>query len=299
MNTLIALVIGVVVIYLGYVYYAKRVDAQIIKADPKKATPAKMYMDGVDFSPTDRNVLYGYQFKSIAAAGPIVGAITAANLWGWLPALLWLLAGVSLIGWVQDYGAMMMAVRKDGDSLTAIAHKLISPRTRTILLLFIFVYLLMILGAFGNLLAGALNSNPSVPLGIIVLALAVCLPVRCSTGGRWTDRHDRRCCGFDVACHPDWSVSGRQRSRSRIQHSIERAGLDDLLCRNDWGGLALYHQLYVLAPLRRRLLVSWCDFADLAICPTGELYRLLGDGIDHRRRTCRRGARRVSQARCG
>jgi hypothetical protein len=63
MNTLIALVIGVVVIYLAYMFYAKRVDATIIKADPKKATPAKMYMDGVDFSPTDRNVLYGYQFK--------------------------------------------------------------------------------------------------------------------------------------------------------------------------------------------------------------------------------------------
>jgi carbon starvation protein len=69
-----------VVVYFGYVLYAKRVDARIIKADPKKATPAKLYMDGVDFAPTDRNVLYGYQFKSIAAAGPIVGTITAAAL---------------------------------------------------------------------------------------------------------------------------------------------------------------------------------------------------------------------------
>ncbi|MCX7840039.1 MAG: carbon starvation protein A [Anaerolineae bacterium] len=172
MNTLFALVLALVVIYLGYMFYAKRVDTQVIKADPKKATPAKLYMDGVDFSPTDRNVLYGYQFKSIAAAGPIVGAITAANLWGWLPAMLWLFVGVTFIGWVQDYSAMMMAVRRDGDSITAIAHKLISPRTRTILLLFIFVYLLMILGAFGNLLAGALAANPSVPLGIVVLALA-------------------------------------------------------------------------------------------------------------------------------
>jgi len=172
MNTLFVLIIGVVVIYLAYMFYAKRVDTQIIKADPKKATPAKLYMDGVDFSPTDRNVLYGYQFKSIAAAGPIVGSITAANLWGWLPALLWLLVGVSLIGWVQDYAAMMMAVRKDGDSLTAISHKLISPRTRTIFLVFIFVYLLMIVGAFGNMLAGTLNVQPTVPLGIVVLAIA-------------------------------------------------------------------------------------------------------------------------------
>jgi carbon starvation protein len=67
---------------------------------------------------------------------------------------------------------MMMTVRKDGDSLSAIAHKLISPQTRTILLIFIFFYLLMVVGAFGNLLAGVLVGNPSVPLGIVMLALA-------------------------------------------------------------------------------------------------------------------------------
>lgn len=172
MNTLIALILGVLVFYLAYTFYAKRIDAQIIKADSKKATPAKMYMDGVDFTPTDRNVLYGYQFKSIAAAGPIVGAITAGALWGWLPALLWLFLGVSFIGWVQDYSSMMMTVRKDGDSLSAIAHKLVSPRTRTILLIFIFFYLLMVVGAFGNLLAGVLVGNASVPLGIVMLAVA-------------------------------------------------------------------------------------------------------------------------------
>lgn len=172
MNTLIALILGVLVLYAGYMFYARRIDAQIIKPDSKKATPARMYMDGVDFSPTDRNVLYGYQFKSIAAAGPIVGAITAGALWGWLPALLWLFLGVTFIGWVQDYSAMMMAVRRDGDSITAIAHRLVSPRTRVVLLAFLFFYLLMIVGAFGNLLAGTLVGQPSVPLGIIVLALA-------------------------------------------------------------------------------------------------------------------------------
>ena len=97
MNTLWIVVIAAVIIYLAYNFYAKQIDKNVIKADPKKATPAKMYMDGVDFMPTSRNVLYGYHFKSIAAAGPIVGVITAANLWGWLPALLWLMIGVSFI----------------------------------------------------------------------------------------------------------------------------------------------------------------------------------------------------------
>ncbi|MGB8983979.1 MAG: carbon starvation CstA family protein, partial [Anaerolineales bacterium] len=76
MNTLWIVVLAAVVIYVAYNFYAKQIDKNIIKADAKRATPAKMYMDGVDFMPTSRNVLYGYHFKSIAAAGPIVGPIT-------------------------------------------------------------------------------------------------------------------------------------------------------------------------------------------------------------------------------
>jgi len=64
--------------------------------------------------------------------------ITAANLWGWLPALLWLMIGVSFIGWASDYSAIVVAVRNDGNSLSAISHRLIAPRTRTILFVFIF-----------------------------------------------------------------------------------------------------------------------------------------------------------------
>jgi carbon starvation protein len=171
MSSLWIVVIGVVVIYLAYNFYARRIDRTVIQSDPNKATPARMYMDGADFMPTSRFVLYGYHFKSIAAAGPIVGVITAANLWGWLPAIIWLMIGVSFIGWASDYSAIMMAVRNDGNSLSAIAHRLISPRTRRILFLFIFFYLLLIAGAFVGIMAGILAARPDVPFGIIVLAL--------------------------------------------------------------------------------------------------------------------------------
>ena len=171
MNTLWIVVIAVIVIYLAYNFYARRIDRDVIKSDAKRATPAKMYMDGVDFMPTSRNVLYGYHFKSIAAAGPIVGPITAANIWGWLPALLWLVIGVSFIGWVSDYSAIMVAVRNDGNSLSAISHKLIAPRTRTILFIFIFFYLMLLAGAFVGILAAILAARPDVPFGIIMLAL--------------------------------------------------------------------------------------------------------------------------------
>src|SRR5512141_594488 len=171
MNTLWVVVLAAVVIYLAYNFYAKPIDRNIIQADVKRATPARMYMDGVDFMPTSRNVLYGYHFKSIAAAGPIVGVITAANLWGWLPALLWLIIGVSFIGWVSDYSAIMVSVRNDGNSLSAISHKLIAPRTRNILFVFIFFYLLLVAGAFMGIMAASLAANPHVPFGVIMLAL--------------------------------------------------------------------------------------------------------------------------------
>src|SRR5574341_2639392 len=171
MNTLWIVVIGAVVIYLAYNFYAKRIDRDVIQSDAKRATPAKMYMDGVDFMPTSKNVLYGYHFKSIAAAGPIVGVITAANLWGWLPALLWLVLGVSFIGWASDYSAIMLSVRNDGNSMSAVAHKLIAPRTRTILFVFIFFYLLLVAGAFVGILAAILAARPDVPFGILVLAI--------------------------------------------------------------------------------------------------------------------------------
>ena len=171
MNTLWIVVLGTLVIYVTYNFYAKYIDSKIIQADAKKATPAKMYMDGVDFMPTSKNVLYGYHFKSIAAAGPIVGPITAANIWGWAPALAWLLIGVALIGWVSDYTAIMLAVRNDGNSLSAISHKLIAPRTRTILFVFIFFYLLLIAGAFMGIMSALMAARPDVPFGILMLGI--------------------------------------------------------------------------------------------------------------------------------
>jgi carbon starvation protein len=129
-----------------------------------------MYNDGVDFMPAKGSVLFGYQFKSIAALGPIVGPITAVQ-WGWLPAMLWLLFGVLFIGWVQDYGSAMLAMRNEGMTLGGLSYKLISPRARGLLLSFLYFYLLLIMGAFGFVVAGLL-ANPKVPIGFIILTLA-------------------------------------------------------------------------------------------------------------------------------
>jgi carbon starvation protein len=171
MNALIAVIFGAITVYLTYTRYARRIDRNVIQADPKRATPATLYMDGVDFMPTNRNILFGYHFKSIAAAGPIVGAIVAATLWGWLPAMIWLIGGVAFMGWVSDYSAIVMSVRNEGHSLSAIAHRLISPRTRTILFLFIFFYLLLVAGAFVGIMATVMETQPRTHMGMILLVI--------------------------------------------------------------------------------------------------------------------------------
>jgi carbon starvation protein len=170
MNSIYVLILAAAGIVLGYFVYARWIDRKIVKPDAKKTTPAKMYMDGVDFTPANRNVLFGYQFKSIAALGPITGPIIAVQ-WGWLPALLWIVLGTFFIGWVQDYGAMIMGVRRDGDTMGALSYKLISPRARNILMIFIYFYLLLIMGAFGNAVGKTLMTNAKVPLGMIIVVL--------------------------------------------------------------------------------------------------------------------------------
>ncbi len=170
MFTLVVIVIAALGVAIGYGWYAKNIDRNIVQPDPKKTTPAKMYMDGVDFMPASRNVLFGYQFKSIAALGPITGPIIAVA-WGWLPALIWIILGTFFIGWAQDYGAMIMSVRREGDAMGALSYKLISARARTILMIFIYFYLLLIMGAFGNLIGKSLMVNPLVPFGMIAVTL--------------------------------------------------------------------------------------------------------------------------------
>ncbi|TAN44647.1 MAG: hypothetical protein EPN24_02650 [Candidatus Methanoperedens sp.] len=116
-------------------------------------------MDGVEYFPTNKFVLFGFQFKSIAGLAPVVGAITAAVLWGWLPALIWLLAGNIFIGWVQDYFSCMISIRNEGKSFGPLSYELIGPRTRNILMIFLVFYLILIMAAFSNLAASLLKSS--------------------------------------------------------------------------------------------------------------------------------------------
>src|ERR1700704_3351826 len=142
---------------VAYWGYGKWIDRNVWRSDAKKATPAHMYMDGVEYFPVGRYVLWGYQFKSIAALGPILGPFIGIT-YGWLPALLWIIGGNFFIGWLQDYGSMMLSVRKEGRSFGPITYEFTGARGRTNLLAFVLFYLVIISAAFIALIATFWNT---------------------------------------------------------------------------------------------------------------------------------------------
>jgi carbon starvation protein len=168
MNSLWVLLWWVIIVVIGYWVYARWAAKNVFEIDKGRATPAKMYMDGVDFMPANKNVLYGFQLNSIAGAAPIIGPIVAIQ-WGWVPALLWLGLGVFFIGWLHDFSSAMVSIRNDGDTFGALGYKLISPRARKILLTFIYFYLLLIATAFGHVITKGVSGNPALPFPLLVV----------------------------------------------------------------------------------------------------------------------------------
>ncbi len=171
-NAAMILIAGIIIYFLVYYFRVKQVDKNVMNCDPSRATPAKVYMDGVEYFPTNKFVLFGFQFKSIAGLSPVVGAITAALLWGWLPALIWILVGNIFIGWVQDYFSCMVSMRNEGKSFGPLSYELIGPRTRNILMIFLVFYLILIMAAFASLAAGMLKAsvNSILPTAVVLFS---------------------------------------------------------------------------------------------------------------------------------
>jgi len=140
MNSVVVLIIGFIVFFIGYRFYAKYVDTKIIKSDPNRATPAKMFMDGVEFMPTSKNILFGYQFKSIAGAAPVIGPIIAIQ-WGWLPAFIWVVIGTTFFAGVHDFGALWFSVRNRARSVGSITGDVVGLRARNLFMIVIFLWI--------------------------------------------------------------------------------------------------------------------------------------------------------------
>ncbi|UCF27764.1 MAG: carbon starvation protein A [Chloroflexota bacterium] len=163
------LFITVFVLLISYRIYAVRKVNQTVQPSWSRSTPARRKMDGVNFMPSPPGVIAGFQFKSISL-DVIIGPVIAVQF-GWLPAILWLLFGSIFFGWVLDYFSTIISVRNGGNTISDLIGEFFNPTSRKLILVFIYIYLLTILGQFG-LLFSTLLGRENVASGIIILVFA-------------------------------------------------------------------------------------------------------------------------------
>ncbi len=167
MNTLVIVLIAAVVLVAAYLLYGRWL-AKKWGIDPKAQTPAVKYNDGKDYVPTNGWTVFSHQFSSIAGAGPVTGAIQAAAF-GWLPVLLWVLLGGVFFGAVTDFGALYASVKNDGKSMGVLIEKYIGKTGRKLFLLFCWLFTLLVIAAFADMVAGTFNAY-TIKDGVSVLA---------------------------------------------------------------------------------------------------------------------------------
>ncbi len=157
-GAVVALVVTVAYI-LAYFLYARFLGDKVLKLDPGRKTPAHEFRDEVDYVPTNRYVLFGHHFASIAGAAPIVGPAIAV-IYGWLPGLLWILFGTIFMGAVHDFSSLLVSMRHRGRSIGDLTEDLIGPRARTLFLILIYFGLSLILAVFSLVIGVLFQHHP-------------------------------------------------------------------------------------------------------------------------------------------
>ncbi len=175
MSAAILLGVGLVLMALGYFIYSKFIAERIYRLDPDYRTPAHELEDGVDFVPTNKFVLWGHHFTSVAGAAPIVGPAIAV-IWGWAPAFAWVVLGTIFFAGVHDMGAIWASVRNRARSVGALTGDVVGKRARSIFMIVIFLVLLMVNAVFAVVIARLMMNFPTavVPVwGAIFVALII------------------------------------------------------------------------------------------------------------------------------
>ncbi|WP_044495290.1 carbon starvation protein A [Nesterenkonia massiliensis] len=174
-NSLVLAVIGVAMMLTGYFLYSKFLAKKVYKLNAEFKTPSHEFNDGVDYVPTNRYVLWGHHFTSVAGAAPIVGPAVAV-IWGWLPAFLWVTIGTVFIAGMHDMGALWASQRNKGQSIGTLSGRYIGPRGRNLFLVVVFLLLLMVVCAFAVVISNLLVAQPGAVIptwGALIVALLV------------------------------------------------------------------------------------------------------------------------------
>ena len=158
-NALWIVVAAVCVYLIAYRFYGLYIAKNVLAVDPTRMTPAVRHNDGLDYVPTDKKVLFGHHFAAIAGAGPLVGPVLAAQM-GYLPGMIWILAGVVLAGAVQDFMVLFVSTRRDGRSLGELVKEEMGPTAGVLALVACFMIMVIILAVLAMIVVKALTHSP-------------------------------------------------------------------------------------------------------------------------------------------
>jgi carbon starvation protein len=147
-----------VVYLLFYRFYARHLGTRIFRLDPNARTPAHTMADGVDYVASKKPQLFGHHFASIAGLAPMLGPAIAV-IWGWVPAMLWVVLGTVLIGAVHDFSAIVVSMRNRGLSIGNVAEDLIGKRAKSLFLVLILFLICLVMGVFVGTVADLFTSD--------------------------------------------------------------------------------------------------------------------------------------------
>jgi carbon starvation protein len=165
MDTLLLMVGCGVGFIVAYHTYGRFLARKIFKLDADVVVPSRELEDGVDYVPTRRGIIFGHHFTSIAGTGPIVGPAIGI-IWGWLPAVLWVMLGSIFMGAVHDFGTLVVSMRNEGKSISEAAAKYINIRVRFIFFGIVFLSLLLVIAVFGVVIAAVFTEFPSSVIAV-------------------------------------------------------------------------------------------------------------------------------------
>ncbi|MGL6194299.1 MAG: carbon starvation CstA family protein [Thermoguttaceae bacterium] len=175
MSTLFIILVTFFGYIIAYKTYGRFLARKIFKLDENELVPSVEKRDNIDYVPTNRYVIFGHHFTTIAGTGPIVGPAIAV-MWGWLPALIWVLLGSIFIGAVNDFTALIMSLRHKGQTLGDIAGSVISPTAKLLFLILLVFLLAIVIAVFGIVIAQTFEDYPiSVLPTLISIPIAICL----------------------------------------------------------------------------------------------------------------------------
>lgn len=180
MNALFIAFGVILIFYFAYRFYGSILE-RLFDVNKDKKTPAHYKYDGIDYVPAKNwLVLFGHHFSSIAGAGPILGPVIACAVWGWFPAILWIILGSIFFGGVHDFSSLMLSIRNDGKTIGDTTENVLGVKAKIIFSLFLWFTLILVIAVFAASAAKTLQTTPEIvlpTLGIVPVAVLIGLMI--------------------------------------------------------------------------------------------------------------------------